>query len=347
MKILFTLLIGLMTHFALYAQTTLAANRVVFKDTVLQFAFDSVRHNLGWINPRKNARVTKHFQYIGTETVSITRAWTGDPHYICDYPRGPLKPNKTYAFSVCFSHKKRTGILSKEMGFDLSNGEKMTFRFTGQYAPQIWQNVQITGAMKNVMWKGMLKGTVFLDTLPREHLYGMGPMENLTGELLVLDGTSYISTVAPNGKIKVSTSFEVKAPFFAYDQVREWDSQSLPDSVTNLNQLEKYLADVSDRPFMFLLTGTLESAMIHVVNLPRNAAVHSPDEAHEGMQRYTLNNEVFDVLGFYSTEHKAIFTHHDTFLHLHLITADRSKMGHLEEIRFKKGAVQLLLPKPR
>ncbi len=346
MKILFTLLIGLITHLALHAQTP-NTNQIVLKDTVLQFVFDSVHHNLGWINPRKNARVTKHFKYVGTETVSITRAWTGDPHYICNYPKEPLKPNKTYTFSVCFSHKNRAGVMSKQMGFDLSNGQKITFRFTGQYAPQIRQNVQVIGAMKNVMWKGMLKGTVYLDTLPREHLYGMGPMENLTGELLVLDGQSYIATVTPSGKIKVSNSFQVKAPFFGYEQIPEWETQTLPDSVTNLNQLERYLADVSDRPFMFLLRGTLESAMIHVVNLPRNATVHSPDQAHEGMKRYTLNNEVFDVLGFYSTEHKAIFTHHDTFLHLHLITADRSKMGHLEEIRFKKGAVQLLLPKAK
>jgi acetolactate decarboxylase len=49
-------------------------------------------------------------------------------------------------------------------------------------------------------------------------------------------------------------------------------------------------------------------------------------------------------IGFFSTEHKAIFTHHDTFLHMHLITTDRQKMGHLDEVFLKKGTIKLYLP---
>ena len=68
------------------------------------------------------------------------------------------------------------------------------------------------------------------------------------------------------------------------------------------------------------------------------------DEAHNGQKNYDLQNEQADIIGFFSTKHQAIFTHHDTFLHMHLITVDRKKMGHLDEVLFKKGTISLFLP---
>jgi acetolactate decarboxylase len=95
---------------------------------------------------------------------------------------------------------------------------------------------------------------------------------------------------------------------------------------------------------MFKLAGTVEQATIHLVNLPKGAKVGSPNDAHQGQTDYQISNENADIIGFFSTEHKAVFTHHDTFLHLHLITADRKKMGHLDKVMFKKGTVKLFLP---
>src|SRR5690606_38154032 len=83
-------------------------------------------------------------------------------------------------------------------------------------------------------------------------------------------------------------------------------------------------------PFMFKLAGTVEEATIHIVNLPKGSTVSSPAEAHQGQVNYKLNNEESEIMGFFSTQHKTIFTHHDTFLHMHLITKDRKKMGHLD-----------------
>src|SRR5690606_25197206 len=127
----------------------------------------------------------------------------------------------------------------------------------------------------------------------------------------------------------------------------KWTEQSLPDSIQTIQQLETYLDKVttnSPRPFMFKLTGTVEQATIHIVNLPKGSKVSSPDEAHKGQVNYELKNEQADIVGFFSTEHKAIFTHHDTFLHLHLMTTDKQKMGHLDEVLFKKGTMKLYLP---
>jgi acetolactate decarboxylase len=72
--------------------------------------------------------------------------------------------------------------------------------------------------------------------------------------------------------------------------------------------------------------------------------VSSPEEAHQGQTNYELENINSDIIGFFSTQHQTIFTHHDTFLHMHLINKDRQKMGHLDKVLFKKGSMKLYMP---
>ena len=95
---------------------------------------------------------------------------------------------------------------------------------------------------------------------------------------------------------------------------------------------------------MFKISGVADNALIHIVNLPAGSKVNSPTQAHQGQIDYELSNEQIDIVGFFSTEHKAIFTHHDSNVHLHLITENRQKMGHLDEILFKDGSLTLYLP---
>ncbi len=215
---------------------------------------------------------------------------------------------------------------------------------TGKFS----NDVQVVGAMRNVMWKGELAGTIDLDTISvKEHLYGLGPVEYLAGELLVMDGKAYASVVTSDSTMQVTEMFAAKAPFFVYTHVPDWREANLPDSIRTMQHLELYLDQLTQnakRPFAFRLRGEVEQATIHIVNLPKGSIVSSPAEAHQGQVNYELANEEAEMLGFFSTEHKAVFTHHDTYMHLHLITADKSKMGHLDEVLFKGGAMKLYLP---
>ena len=209
-------------------------------------------------------------------------------------------------------------------------------------------DVKVAGAMKNVMMKGELFGRVDLDTISiKEHLYGLGPVEYLTGEILIVDGKAYSAYVLKDSAMKVKESFKIKAPFLVYANVENWNELNLPDSVESLNQLENYLDEITKtrkRPFAFKLTGNAVSAGIHLVNLAKGSVVHSKEEAHVGEVKYFFKDQSVVLVGFFSTEHKGIFTHHDSFMHVHLITEDRSIMGHLDEIKFKKGAMKLYLP---
>lgn len=216
-------------------------------------------------------------------------------------------------------------------------------------AQQYDDSPQIIGAMKNVMQKGQLYGTIHLDTIAsKQHLYGLGPIEYLSGEILIFDGIAYKSTVVSDTEMIVTTDYNLKAPFFVHANIKQWEEHILPDSIQSIQQLENYLDKLTQsaqRPFMFKMNGVVEAATIHIVNLPKGSKVSSPEEAHKGKTNYFLKEENVDILGFFSTEHKSILTHHDTYVHLHLITADRKQMGHLDDVVFKQGTMKIYLPK--
>jgi acetolactate decarboxylase len=162
-----------------------------------------------------------------------------------------------------------------------------------------------------------------------------------------MDGQSYKSTVVNDSSMKVDQTFDLKAPFFGYAYIPKWKEFALPDVIRTIPELERHLDSLtlsSERPVLFRLSGVLDRAKIHVVNLPAGSKVASPAVAHVGQRDYALENTSFEVLGFFSTKHKAIFTHHDTYLHMHLITSDGLKMGHLDAISLRAGAVKLFLP---
>ena len=51
---------------------------------------------------------------------------------------------------------------------------------------EAFQDIKVVGAMKNVMWKGKLEGSIHIDTISDKNgLYGLGPVSFLTGEIVI------------------------------------------------------------------------------------------------------------------------------------------------------------------
>lgn len=198
------------------------------------------------------------------------------------------------------------------------------------------------------MWQGALGPVIQLDTIdPQEGLYGLGPLSYLQGELLIKDGIAYVARVVSDSSMRVERSPELTAPFFVYTHVQDWEVVPLPDSVQDLASLEAHihrLAQHRPEPFPFQLRGLVQDADIHIQNLAPGSKVSNPQEAHQGQVNYTLQALPVDIVGFYSTSHQGVFTHHDSFVHLHLITRDESQMGHLDALHFSADQMQLLLP---
>lgn len=212
------------------------------------------------------------------------------------------------------------------------------------------KSVKNISAMKNVMWKGELDAKIRFDTiLPQKGLYGLGPLEGLTGEITIIDGISYVSKITKDQNIEVDVDNNAGAPFFVYSISESFDNIKLPKDVTTLKQLDSFLKTDhdSDSAYLFKLSGNFEYTKIHVQNLEPNSIVTSPKEAHKGQVDVELDTIQAEIIGFYSNSAHGVFTHHDTNIHAHLITQDKKYMGHCDELKFQHDQVKLYIAKNR
>lgn len=209
-------------------------------------------------------------------------------------------------------------------------------------------DIIVQGAMRHVMQEGKLEAQIKLDTISnKKHLFGIGPLAFLKGEILIIDGRSYISKVAADGSVVVEETFDAGAPFLVYTHQAKWKEIVLPAEIQSIAQLDSYLDSISTnrpRPFVFMLKGNFQDIHYHIQNLPDGTIVKSPKDAHQGQGKYALQSVSGTIVGFFSTTHQRIFTHHDTYTHLHFIDDLKTHMGHIDELTFGNGAITLYLP---
>lgn len=210
------------------------------------------------------------------------------------------------------------------------------------------QEVKHAGAMRLVMTGASLENHIRWDTIGRDHLFGIGPLERLEGEVTVVDGDIYTAKVGTDGGIITSISSRAEAPFGVYAHAREFLSGRVERSVKDLQDLEKMVAGLAeesglnmDEPFLFRVQGEFEIVKIHVLAKPADEEEHNHD-LHEKAKRYfTFENTSGDLIGFYSKKHEGVFTHRGQFTHIHFIDEAKEIMGHLDDIVFSGDVIVL------
>ena len=210
--------------------------------------------------------------------------------------------------------------------------------------------VQHKGALMNFMHKGDISAKADLNDLQnQEHLYALGAVENLKGEIMIMNSEPYISSVQ-NEEMIVDHSFDHKASLLVYASVGKWKTFEIPAEITSYQDMEKHIEQVAsevgintDEPFPFLLKGVAASFDWHVIDWPEGDTEHSHEKhIHSGLNG-TITDQEVEILGFYSNSHHAIFTHHSTNMHLHVQTMDGTVYGHLDELVLGRG-MTLSLP---
>ena len=209
-------------------------------------------------------------------------------------------------------------------------------------------SVKVVGEMRDVMWKGDLKGKISTDSLNSKDTYGLGPIENLKGEILLFEGQSYVSKVVDSISHKVNKVPSVSAPFFVYSSNSDLKIVEFNLDNYTLKELEEYINLVYNdynQPLLVRIDGIFDNIKLHSVNLPYGKTVSSPDEAHQGLMQYDFKNVSGSLIGFFSRNHKAVFTHHDSYFHAHFISDNRNVLGHIDEINFISSNVNLKVSK--
>lgn len=210
--------------------------------------------------------------------------------------------------------------------------------------------VAYKGALKNMMHKGDLSAKADLKTFKdTKHLYALGAIENLKGEIQIWNGKSF-NTMVIDSALVFDKTFNKKAALLVYAVVKKWKTITIPENIITYKELEKFIAKSAqenqiniEEPFPFLIEGTPKSLDWHIINWKDGDTEHSHEKHIKSGLHGTITNKEVDILGFYSDAHHAIFTHHTTNMHMHAKTTDNKLAGHVDGIILGKGTV-LKLP---
>jgi len=213
------------------------------------------------------------------------------------------------------------------------------------------QGVHAAGAARAVMQGTDLSVHARLDSLLiRPGLIAVGPLADLRGEITVLDGIPFVSTVT-DGEIRTSRDSLAEAPFLAYAYVEHWQHATLFADLDGLKSMQSLIDSVAaaagidtDRPFPFVVSAVWQQINTHVIMRDTADAGHNHDAHHRAKVKFSDKDVQADLVGFYSRKHEGVFTHKGQFIHIHAVTEDRHRAGHLDDLRHS-GQITIRLPK--
>jgi acetolactate decarboxylase len=211
--------------------------------------------------------------------------------------------------------------------------------FFGCSNPQELPQVSNIGELRLIMHQGRFEARVKLDTLVSKGTYGLGAIDSLTGELLVIDGEVFKSQVKKDSVITQADQSSM-ATLFVYSSVSSWDTLEFSGISDIEIALSKY--QLLTKPFPFILIGS-PGLQYHIINFD---PINGDFSRHkEGAFSGSFEDELITILGFHSKNAKGIYTHHDSNLHMHVINEEKTIMGHIDQIDLKGGSYKLLIPK--
>lgn len=204
--------------------------------------------------------------------------------------------------------------------------------------------VGVYGAMRRIMQDGNLSAAVSLDTLDRTHLYALGPVAGLQGEIAVFDGRVYVAHKRGNGVDTSSAS--PAAAMLVYSRVQRWKESPMGDTAAGLAAVQSAIEAAAkqqgfdlEKPFVFRITGRL-TGRAHVIHWEEGA-----EYTMENHKQFAVSQPIDApvLIGFYSRHHAGVFTHHSSLLHLHVVNPETGYVGHVDELRLGADA-RLALP---
>ena len=207
--------------------------------------------------------------------------------------------------------------------------------------------VRVIGEMRRMFTAHDIGANVDLLSINKNpHVYALGPLAGLQGEVTVLDGQVFASTVSDN-QPKVMIDPGARSVFLVYASVPTWRSLDIPTNVITEKDLAEFLEAQmpTNTRSAFQVRGTAAMARFHIQNY-KGLAKDLTHEAHdEAKSFFELKNAAVQLVGFFTNRDQdgGSFVHLGQTTHIHLLSADRKQMGHLESIRLRAGA-KLLLP---
>jgi len=249
----------------------------------------------------------------------------------------------------------RRAILKATLGLCGCGGCAATVATSARSEPTHIQgpgyDVRFVGTQRNTIANGRIEALIGMRSLANTpHLYAIGPIEQLRGEVTVINSRPSLSRVGPNRSIEVSESFETGAPFLVWAEVPAWRTLQIPAEVRSFTDLEAFVPRAAEtaaldpqRPLPFLVHGRQDLIEFHILNRVGDEP-YSPAKLKEIQVPFDVAGAEAIIVGFYSPSHRGIFTPADSPMHIHFQTMKNDASGHIHGLEIGAGAV-LSLPR--
>jgi len=144
--------------------------------------------------------------------------------------------------------------------------------------------------------------------------------------------------------VVTAASWSERACFLVWAQVPVWSERVSGVVPAGLDDIEREVVGLARetgldpaRPLPFRVLATALEVTLHVLD-KRDGLPHNPERHEQAKVRRTLQHAAVELVGFYSRQHRGIFTPRESNVHVHLRTEDGRISGHLEAIRLAAGA---------
>ncbi len=214
--------------------------------------------------------------------------------------------------------------------------------------------IDVYGSMHEVMMEGKTQGRVELAPLQGDsQLVGIGALEGLAGEVVLLDGVAWCTRAGKLGTLDTHAGAEkgVRATMLATARVPAWFTLPVPaglaasgiqDFVERAAR-EHGLGGTSTLPF--LIEGTFTDVHAHVLN--GRCPMAGPGAPETEPVRRVLPSTMGRLVGFYTTLPPGKLTHAGEKTHVHLLVKEGEPLAcHIDQLQISAGAV-LKLPLAR
>ena len=219
------------------------------------------------------------------------------------------------------------------------------------------QDLTVHGNFRHMMHTGDTGGTVALDTLTVPSAWGVGATAGLRGEVVIRDGAVLVSRGDdPDARLTPPEAGE-QAVILAFGAVEDWQSVAIPhdmapDRLTHFIEMQAQSLGLDPQGgFPIRIEGSFPQLVWHVVTGDAPArgghgAGHGGGHANSqsGMNLYDEAGVTGEIIGVYTgAALEGIASHPGERLHLHFVSGDGTRSGHIDEITISAGAL-LMLP---
>lgn len=219
------------------------------------------------------------------------------------------------------------------------------------------QELTAHGNFRHMMHTGETGGTIALDTLTAPSVWGVGATAGLRGEVVLRDGAVLVSRGDdPDARLTPPEAGE-EAVILAFGAVADWQSVEIPhdmapERLTHFIEMQAQSLGLDPKGgFPIRIEGRFPQLVWHVVTgkAPAkggNSAGHGGGHANKrsGMNLYDEAGASGEIIGVYTgAALEGIASHPGERLHLHFVSVDGTRSGHVDKLTIPAGAM-LRLP---